>query len=131
MKKSNTQTGAVIVTISITLLVMVLAVAVAVDIGWLVFVRQQAQAAVDASALAGASATPNCGNEGAEANVGPLIEAFNMTNPGMMNPVINGDPNISLGDMGYVSYDFTEPNPVPVPTVLSNSVNIPKPRLRK
>jgi hypothetical protein len=54
--------------------------ALGIDIGWMVYVKTQGQAATDASALAGAAAIPNANTSGNQTRVNEMALLFNSDN---------------------------------------------------
>ena len=98
MKKGrDAQHGVAIVLIAVSIFALCIIVAIAVNIGKFVSVRTQAQAAVDAAALAGLGGIRYFQEHGGnETNVAKLVASFN-GGPGVATAnVVNGaDPNIT------------------------------------
>ena len=101
MKIINNNRGAAIVFAALFLTIMFLFIGIAIDIGWITYVKNQGQAAVDSAALSGASAIPD------ETEVYNRVAAFNGK-----NTVINSDQN-HLGDANvtFIAYDGTDITP--------------------
>ena len=58
MKFLKNESGSIIVFFTITVVLLLIMVGLGLDSGWLAYTRSQGQPAVDAAALAGASAVP-------------------------------------------------------------------------
>src|SRR5918999_5288411 len=82
MKALGNSRGVAIVYVTLFLMVLgILFFALGIDIGWMVYVKTQGQAATDASALAAASAIPNYNNtDGNKAKIDELAGLFNADN---------------------------------------------------
>ena len=101
MKIINNNRGAAIVFAALFLTIMFLFIGIAIDIGWITYVKNQGQAAVDSAALSGASAIPD------ETEVYNRVEAFNGK-----NAVINASQNhLSSSNVTFIAYDGTDITP--------------------
>ena len=97
--------GVAIVYVALFLLVLgILFIAVGIDMGWIVYVRSQAQASVDAAALAGAGAIPNYDKVQDPTQVYNLITDLNPD-----NTVMKQDAGIAAADIEFCSGDSGSP----------------------
>jgi len=90
------------VTVYITLFLLLLGllfVALGMDVGWMVYVRSQGQAAVDAAAISGAAAIPAY-NSGNPCRVTGIVASLNS-----QNKVMNQDAAIGGTDINYCTGD--------------------------
>jgi Flp pilus assembly protein TadG len=98
MKIINNNRGAALVFAALFLTFMFLFTGIAIDMGWITYVKNQGQAAVDAAALAGVSAIPD------ETEVYSRVAAFNRK-----NTVIDSEQNhLDSSNVTFVTYDGTE-----------------------
>ena len=113
LKKTNqlelrcAEIGATLPFLAITILALFLLIALSLNIGWIASVHSQAQAAVDAAALAGAAAIPDYHiKNGDMTNLIALSTSFNgATNQPDTNEVANSGPDIQTGDIALKVYD--------------------------
>jgi Flp pilus assembly protein TadG len=76
MKAANNERGTILVFVTLMIVLLLIMVGMGLDTGHLVYIRSQAQPAVDAAALAAASAVPT----GNPAEVNNRVAAFNTSN---------------------------------------------------
>jgi Flp pilus assembly protein TadG len=94
------QRGSVLVFVTLSIVLLLVMVGMGLDTGHLVYVRAQGQAAVDAAALAAASAIPT----GSNAEVSDRAAAFNSKN----NYADSSNNSIKATDITYVQYSPTD-----------------------
>jgi hypothetical protein len=95
------------------LTVMFLFIGIAIDIGWMTYVKNQGQAAVDAATLSGVSAIPD------ETEVYNRVSTFNGK-----NTVIDADQNhLSSTNVEFITYDGTDFTPAADPA-LANGIRV-------
>ena len=92
--------GSVLVFVTLSIVLLLVMVGMGLDTGHLVYVRAQGQAAVDAAALAAASAIPT----GSAAQVNDRATAFNSTN----NYADSSKNSINDKNITYVQYSATD-----------------------
>ena len=106
MKTLNDQNGSVLIFATLMIVLLLILVGMGLDAGHLAFIRSQGQPAVDAAALAAASAIPT----GNLANVQARAASLNPGggNPGAGNNYLNS-PNNAIGNpnLTLVQYDFS------------------------
>lgn len=96
----NNQRGSVLVFVTLSIVLLLIMVGMGLDTGHLVYVRAQGQAAVDAAALAAASAIPT----GSTTQVNDRAAAFNSKN----NYADSSNNWISNKNITYVQYSPTD-----------------------
>jgi Flp pilus assembly protein TadG len=97
MKSANNERGTILVFVTLMIVLLLIMVGMGLDTGHLVYIRSQAQPAVDAAALAAASAVPT----GNPAEVNNRVAAFNTS-----NSYLNSTKNqIGSANITYVNYD--------------------------
>ncbi len=92
--------GSVLVFVTLSIVLLLVMVGMGLDTGHLVYVRAQGQAAVDAAALAAASAIPT----GSATQVNDRATAFNSTN----NYADSSENSINDKNITYVQYSATD-----------------------
>ena len=123
----NQEKGAILPIFAVAVLVLVLLVAASINIGWMSNVKSQAQAAVDAAALAGAAGIPNyIALDGDKDIVDRLALSFNGDpTSDDTNPVAKGDPLIETARVFMSVYDGASVQPATdVPS--TNAVQVEK-----
>ena len=95
----NNQRGSVLIFVTLSIVLLLVMVGMGLDTGHLVYVRAQGQAAVDAAALAAASAIPT----GSAKEVNDRAAAFNSKN----NYVDSSNNLITATNVTYVQYSPT------------------------
>lgn len=102
------QQGVVLPLIALMAFGLILFVALVIDIGWIAHVRNQAQSAVDASALSGAAAIPHyLGNAHSRTNIEKMAMAFNgSARNSMSNIVASSSPDIRRSDITLKKFDY-------------------------
>ena len=106
MNVRGTERGAVIIFLAIVSLVLVMFASLAIDVGWSVYVKNQAQGAVDAAALAAAAAIPNYNVGGDRTKVDQLVTSYNgMGSVSRTNSVMSSDPDIQPLNLKFVHFD--------------------------
>ena len=96
----NNQRGSVLIFVTLSIVLLLIMVGMGLDTGHLVYVRAQGQAAVDAAALAAASAIPT----GSTTQVNDRAAAFNSKN----NYADSSNNWISDKNITYVQYSPTD-----------------------
>jgi hypothetical protein len=92
--------GAVLVYVTLFLFVLgILFIALGIDVGWMVYVRSQGQAAVDSAAISGAAAIPAY-NSGDPSVVYSIVGSLNS-----QNTVMNQDAAIANTDVEFCTGD--------------------------
>jgi Flp pilus assembly protein TadG len=100
MHAINNERGTVLIFVTLSIVLLLFMVGMGLDTGHLVYVRAQGQAAVDAAALAAASAIPT----GSTTEVNNRAAAFNSK-----NNYINSSNNVITGtNITYVRYSATD-----------------------
>jgi Flp pilus assembly protein TadG len=95
MKLLRNSQGIAIIYVTLFLMVLgILFFALGIDIGWMVYVKAQGQAATDASAMAAAAAIPNVNTSGNQTKANELAALFNTD-----NPVMNQSAGITSSDV--------------------------------
>ena len=97
MHAVNNQRGSVLVFLTLSIVLLLVMVGMGLDTGHLVYVRAQGQAAVDAAALAAASAIPT----GSATEVNDRADAFNSKN----NYADSSNNLITDKNITYVQYN--------------------------
>src|SRR5688500_832808 len=97
MKASRNERGSVLVFVTLMIVLLVIMVGMGLDTGHLAYIRSQGQPAVDASALAAASAIPT--NSTTEVN--NRAASFNSANDYLDSP----NNQIGSANITYVNYD--------------------------
>jgi Flp pilus assembly protein TadG len=100
MHAANNQRGSVLVFLTLSIVLLLVMVGMGLDTGHLVYVRAQGQAAVDAAALAAASAIPT----GSATEVNDRAAAFNSKN----NYADSSNNLITDKNITYVQYNPTD-----------------------
>ena len=102
MRSLRNKRGAVIIYVALFLFVLgILFIALGMDVGWMVYVRSQGQAAVDAAAVSGAGALPSYNNgSGDPTQVNAIVTSLNS-----QNTVMNQGAGIGSGDIEYCNGD--------------------------
>jgi Flp pilus assembly protein TadG len=117
MKALRNNRGSVFIIVTLMLVLLIFMVGMGLDTGWLTYVRSQGQAAVDASALSGASGL----SSGDMTQVEDKVAAFSSTNnyTGYTGNMI-GSANITL-----VQYDWPTGSITPVGSIATaNGVRV-------
>jgi len=97
MNALRSNQGVAIVYVTLFLLVLgLLFVALGVDVGWMIYVKTQAQRTVDAAALRAAAAIPNYNNAGDTSMVYSMATGVNAANTVMNQDAQIGGSNIEL-----------------------------------
>jgi Flp pilus assembly protein TadG len=102
MQAFNNQRGSVLVFVTLSIVLLLVMVGMGLDTGHLVYVRAQGQAAVDAAALAAASAIPT----GSSTQVSDRAVAFNSKN----NYADSSNNLITATNVTYVQYSPADGN---------------------
>ena len=100
MQGVNNQRGSVLIFVTVSMALLLVMVGMGLDTGHLVYVRAQGQAAVDAAALAAASAIPT----GSSTQVTDRAAAFNLKN----NYDDSSNNSITGANITYVQYSPTD-----------------------
>jgi Flp pilus assembly protein TadG len=100
MHAANNQRGSVLIFVTVLMALLLIMVGMGLDTGHLVYVRAQGQAAVDAAALAAASAIPT----GSSTQVNDRAAAFNSRN----NYEDSSNNAIKAKNVTYVQYSPTD-----------------------
>jgi Flp pilus assembly protein TadG len=100
MHTVHNQRGSVLIFVTVSMALLLIMVGMGLDTGHLVYVRAQGQAAVDAAALAAASAIPT----GSSTQVNDRAAAFNSTN----NYEDSSNNSIKAKNVTYVQYSPTD-----------------------
>ncbi len=96
MKSMKDERGSVLVFATLMIVLLLIMVGIGLDTGWITYVRGLGQPAVDAAALAGASAVPTWSTS----QVNLRVAAFNLTNDYVNsksggNPIDSGGKNVT------------------------------------
>lgn len=115
MKLLKKESGSVFVFVTLMIVLLMIMVGMGLDTGWLTYVRSQGQPAVDAAALAGATAVPT----GDPVEVEKRVEAFNATNDfaGSVDPNNRIDGTPGQANVTYISYNPATGTVTDVPTI--------------
>ncbi len=97
MNTANNQRGSVLVFVTLMIVLLLIMVGMGLDTGHLAYIRSQGQPAVDAAALAAASAVPTQNT----AEVNNRVAAFNATNDYLNSP----NNQIGSANITYVNYN--------------------------
>src|SRR5258705_1927727 len=104
MKPLNNENGTVIIFATLMIVLLLIMVGMGLDTGHLVYIRSQGQPAVDAAALAAASAIPTGNLSTVQARAASINPGG--TNPGFGNNYLNSPNNtISANNVTLVQYD--------------------------
>jgi Flp pilus assembly protein TadG len=104
MNPINNERGSVLIFVTLLIVLLLVMVGMGLDTGHLVYVRAQGQAAVDAAALAAASAIPTRSST----QVNDRASAFNSSSTNGKNDYVGSDVNpITDTNVTYVQYNST------------------------
>ena len=104
MKRLDNENGTVIIFATLMIVLLLIMVGMGLDTGHLVYIRSQGQPAVDAAALAAASAIPTGNLSTVQARAASINPGG--TNPGFGNNYLNSPNNtISANNVTLVQYD--------------------------
>jgi len=121
--------GSISVLAALSVFVLLLIIAVSINVGWMVYVRNQAQRSVDAAALAAAAALPSYADSNGHPTgiVEKLLQTFNGTDyEGGSNPVMQRDSGFVLNeDAQFINYRDNQIHPIGAPEQ-ANGVRVSK-----
>lgn len=108
MTRNKSEYGGILLFLGASVVIIFLFAALAIDVGWIAYVKQEAQLAVDAAAMAGAAACPECYGAGDQEKVKKLVSAFN--DGKIANSIMGKSPHIYPvdTDIDYINFDFSK-----------------------